>query len=790
MENLNQSLFQVNKRTLKGKDLKALLFRYLRYWYLFGIGVLICIVAAIIHIRYNTTPQYNINGSLLIKDENSSNILTGGVSNWYDTGPNLASEIIVLKSKNLMERVFEELSLNTSYYIEGRFKDMEVFRDDLPISVIVSKIDKKADGKTIQIRSNDNNNFELIEKSKEGEEMISTHKFGQEIIMPYATFTIIKSSDEFQTTKDIIVKFHDTRQFSENFRSKLNVKPENPDANVLLLSLTDAVPQRGELVLRKLIEVYNRETVEDRTQSDLTSLEFLDERIGILSGQLADVERDVETFKIRNELTDLSSNAEIYLTSADSYNKEMIQNELQLDIIRSLEEYVSGEELNLVPSSLNIQDPTLNGLIAKYNELQLERQRMLRGMQPESSIIKNLDNQLYYLKLNIQENLKNIRNGLVLALNNMKSTSAQYQSKIRKVPSIERDLLEINRQQGVKQAIYLFLLQRREEVALTLASAVPNSRIIDIPEAAKFPFNNSKSTIYLAAFFLGLLVPFGFIYLKDMLNDKVLDRMDVERIPDIPILGDIYHSPNKNALQVTAGSQTVVAETFRLVRSNLGFANLGRENKVILVTSSRSGEGKTFFSINLAASLALTGKKAVVLGFDLRKPKLMQELGLSSSSMGISNYLIQENVSVESMTIPVSDVEGLFAISSGALPPNPAELMMNDRVSQLLTDLRSRFDYIIIDSAPVGQVADVFNLAPFIDSTIFIVRYNYTIKSQLAIIADIYLNKKLNRPMVVLNDAKKKNSNVNGYGYGYGYGGTNGTNGKKFKKHLTGLTGN
>ncbi|MCH6234031.1 GumC family protein [Cognataquiflexum rubidum] len=780
MENLNQGLFQVNKRPLKGKDLKALLFRYLRYWYLFVIGVLICMVAAVVYIRYYTTLQYNINGTLLIKDENSSNILTGGISNWYDTGPNLANETIILKSKNLMERVFIELALNTSYFIEGRFRDMEVYRGDLPVSLVVDKVEIEGNGKTIQIRSKDNNNFELIEKNEEEEEIFSTHKFGQEIIKPYATFTVIKSSPDFESSKDIIVQFHDLKQFAENYRSKLTIKPENPDANVLLISLTDAVPKRGELILKKLIEVYNRETVEDQTQSDLTSLEFLDERITILSTQLSEVEKDVESFKIQNNLTDITSNAEMFSQSADTYNKEMVQNELQLDIIRSLEEYVSRQDLDLVPSSLNIQDPTLNGLIAKYNELQLERQRMLRSMQPSSSLIQNVDDQLKNLKINIQENLRNIRNGLVLSLNNMKSTTAQYQSKIRKVPSIERDLLEINRQQGVKQAIYLFLLQRREEVALTLASAVPNSRVIDIPEAEGYPFNNSKTTIYLAAFFFGLLVPFGFIYLKDLLNDKVLDRMDVERIPDIPILGDIYHSKSKEALQVVAGSQSVVAETFRLVRSNLGFANLGRENKVILITSSRSGEGKTFFSINLAASLALTGKRVVVLGFDLRKPKLMQDLGLTST-LGISNYLIDENLEVESLTIPVPGVEGLFAINSGALPPNPAELMMKARVSQLVTALREKFDYIIIDSAPVGQVADVYNLAPYIDSTIYLVRYNYTYKSQLTIIADIYLNKKLNRPMVVLNDAKKKNSHVNGYGYGYGY---SGSNGQKLKKKV------
>src|SRR5690606_28688291 len=315
-----------------------------------------------------------------------------------------------------------------------------------------------------------------------------------------------------------------------------------------------------------------KETIEDKNQVELSTIEFLDERIAFLSTELSDVEKDVEQYKRQNQVTDVGSNAQIYLQTASEYNKELGDFELQLDIINSLEEYVSQVELKLVPSSLNIPDPTLNGLIGKFNELQLERQRMLRTIQPSSSLILNMDDQLSNLKVNIRENLRNIKSGLIITRDNLQSNSSQFQSKIRQVPSIERELLEINRQQSIKQEIYLFLLQRREEAGLTLSATAAHSRIIDAATAGDFPLNANKTSIYLASILFGLLIPFSFIYLKDILNDKVTDRKEVERITNIPILGEIFRGHSKKTLQITEGNNSVIAETFRLVRANLHFA--------------------------------------------------------------------------------------------------------------------------------------------------------------------------------------------------------------------------
>lgn len=768
MNSTERGLFHTGSREPQEMNIKELIGKYLRYWYLFVVGLILCLFVAFIHVHYNTTPQYYISSTLLIKEENSNGVFPGGLSGGmgdYAINKSIRSEMIILRSKNLMERVFSELALNTTFFVEGRFKDLEVYKDDLPITIIVSRLDSLAFGKFIKIKILDNNYYEVLENDKNGEVITSDHKFGQEISKPYATFTVIGSSN-MEFSKDIIVRFHDIRKLAENYSQKLGIALESQEANVLRLSLTDPLPQRSIKILNKLVEVYNKEAIEDKNQVELSTIEFLDERIQFLSTELTDVEKDVEQYKQQNNLTDVGSNAQMYFQTASEYNKELGDFELQLDIIHSLENYLSQEELKLVPSSLNIQDPTLNGLIAKFNELQLERQRMLRTIQPSSSLILNIDDQLSNLRVNIQENLNNIKNGLRITSDNLKANSAQFQSKIRQVPSIERELLEINRQQSVKQAIYLFLLQRREEAGLTLASTKSKSRIIDSATADDYPFNTSKSSTYMVAIALGLLIPFAFIYVRNMLNDKVTHRKEVEQATHVPVLGEIFHRENKKSIQITEGNHSVIAESFRLVRSNLHFASKGTENKVILVTSSRSGEGKTFISINLAASLALSGKKVVILGFDLRKSMLMHDLGLPDR-LGITDYLISHDLSVEKLVVPLEETPRLFAIGSGTAIPNPAELMMSTKVGQLMGELRNKFDYIVVDSPPVGQVADVYNLVPYSDSSIYIVRYDYTFKDQLAIIEDIYQNNKLNQPLIVMNDAKKTNGYVHGYGYGY-----------------------
>ncbi|AKD01938.1 tyrosine-protein kinase [Pontibacter korlensis] len=754
-------------------DIKNILQKYLRYWYLFVIGVVICLGLAFLYLRY-ATPAYNISSTLLIKDDKKGPDLSGNAVfsdlELFKASKNIDNEIQVLKSKSLMQRVLTELSLYTSYYVEGNIKTSEVYGRSLPVKVIVSTLDSAAFDKTLTLYIKDNNSFEL--EGEESQER-SAYKFGQEIKHAYGTFTVVAASGVSTRNKaNLIIKFHDIRKLADYYNKELTVAPVNKEASVLTISLVDPVPEKGKDIINKLVEVYNKEAVEDKNLVAASTIEFIDERLKFLTTELTDVEKNVEQYKRENELTDVSSEAQLYLQRASEYNKQLAEFEIQLDVLNSIETYLSKHQegdFEVVPSTLNIQDPTLLGLINKFNELQLDRQRMLRTTQANNPLVQNMTDQLANLKTNILENLRNIKNGLVITRNNLQASSAQFESRIQQVPSIERELLEINRQQGIKEGLYLYLLQKREESALSLAATVSNSRVIDSAMAGDLPVKPKKQLVYLLAIILGLGIPFACIYLRDLLNDKVQTLQDVKKGTATPVLGEISHSEYPDKLVVTENSRSAVTELFRLARTNLQFSTVGNENKVILVTSSMTGEGKTFFSINMGASLALTGKRVVLVNFDLRKPRLMQDMGLSNE-VGITNYLISEKLAVQDILTPSPSVPGLYAIGSGPIPPNPAELMLSSKVTHLLEELKEQFDHVLIDTPPVGQVADAFTLAPLIDSSVFIIRYGYTHKSQIDIVDDIYKNKKLNHLMIVLNDAKKENGYGYGYAYGYGYG--------------------
>ncbi|WP_161890515.1 GumC family protein [Pontibacter russatus] len=748
-------------------DLKSILSRYLKYWYLFLAAILLCVGGAYVYLLH-ATPQYYVSSTLLLKDDESgrASFDLSGLTGADILQPNkkVENEIVVLKAKSLMQRTLEDLELYTSYFVEDEVKLVEIYGEDLPAKVLVGQMNDSAYGKTVTMHIRDNSQFDLIEE--DGSK--SSHKFGQEIKKPYGTFTVVMAAGAItpDSPKDILVKFNDMREMAISYSDRLDIAPVNKDANVIRIALIDPVPQKGKDIVNKLIEMYNVEDDEEKNLIAANAIDFIDERLKLLTAELTDVEKNVEQYKRKNEVTDIGSQAKMYMEKASDYNQQLTDWSIQIDVLESIERYLSNRETEneLVPSTLNIQDPTLLGLIGKFNELQLERQRMLRTTQPSNPIVQGMTDQLTNLRTNILENLRNIKNSLIITRDQLQANYAQFETRVQEVPSIERDLLEINRQQGTKQELYLYLLQKREESALSLVANVSNSRVIDAATAEEEPVLPKTNLIYVLAVLLGLGLPFAGIYLKDALNDKIQGLRDVEVATTAPILGEVTYKKARYPLVVTQDSRTTVAEQFRQIRANLQFAFIGKENKVILVTSSMSGEGKTFFSLNLGASLVLTGKRVVVLSFDLRKPALLQSLNLPNEE-GITNYLMADDVNVEDIVCPSGTLPDLFVVGSGPVPLNPSELMLLPKVGKMIDELKEVFDHIIIDTAPVGQVADALALAPYINSSIYVVRNNYTYKKQIKIIDDIYKNQKFKHAMIVVNGAKVEA----GYGYGYGY---------------------
>jgi tyrosine-protein kinase Etk/Wzc len=752
-----------------GIDFKQLMLKYLRYWYLFFLSLFIFLGAAFCYI-YVATPQYRVTSTLLLKnEENLTNSLNRnpnlGEINLLPGKQNIDNEIEVFKSKSLMYRVFSELSLFTSFYIEGKFRRKEIYGKEVPIRISVNMLKPSAYDLPITITKKASTHYQLLESDGKS----STHKYGEEVTTSFGVFTVYAAPDHAASSEfvkaPIVVEFHDIQKLATEYNESLKVESINRRASVIRISVIDSVPQKGKDILNKLLEVYNKEALEDRNLIAQTTIQFIDERLKYLTTELSSVEKDVEEYKRTHEVTDVTSDADQYLLQASDYSKQVSDLNIKIEVLESIENYLNKNtgKYEVVPSTLNFEDPTLVNLITKYNEVQLERERMLRTTQPGNPLVVDLTDQLSSLRSNIVENLVNIKQGLAITRKRLESTSGRFRSQIQKVPSIERELLEINREQGTKGNLYLYLLQKREESALALEITIPTSRMLDPATADDEPVSPKIVLIYLLAFLIGVGVPFSGIYIKDALNDKIQSKKDIQRYTHTPILGEISHNTTGSNVVVSRDTTSPIGELFRLIRSNLQFATAGKENKVILITSSISGEGKTFFTINLGASLTLLGKKVVLLELDLRKPSLLKQLGMKSRG-GITDYLINpEKYAIEDIVKPHHTVRGLYMASAGSIPPNPAELMLSSNLAYLINVLKESFDYILLDTPPVGQVSDAFSLSPHIDSTIYLVRYNYTAKSHIEIIDEIYTSKKLKHPMIVLNDSK------DGGTYGYGY---------------------
>jgi len=744
---------------------------YRRYWYLFALGLLVALAGAWLYLRY-TVPQYSVNMTILIKDkkdepqqqrnERFNNL------NEENASKNIDNEILLLKSSSLMQRVFATLDMQAAYYIKGRVGKQELYGENLPCRLLISRLDSSAYNKQVLLQVVDAGHFTLGETDKPAQ----TYAFGQLLHTPYGEFTVVSTPGKLSAFQQhpLLIRFQDRRELANSYAKRLGVSTINKQASLLALNVTDAVPERGEAVLNKLVEVYNQEAIEDKNQLAKNTIRFIDDRLKYLESDLTSVEKNVADYQRKNQVVNVTSEVQQSLQEASGYNKQLSDYTIQLDVLNSIEQYINKptDPDQLIPGTLSVQDPALSGLITKFNELQLERERLLRTAQPENPAVVTVTSQLTNLRGSIIENLRTLKNSLVITRRNLQAKSGQFDSRLQQLPSIERGLQEISRQQSLKKDLYLYLLQKREEAALALAGSVSSARVIDSAEAGEFPVSPQKTAVLAIALMLGLGLPFAFVYVKNMLNDKVQSLQEVAWATGVPVLGELAHNRSRETLVISPSTRSPLAEMVRLLRTNYQLATAGTANQVILVTSSRSGDGKTFVSLNLAASLLLAGKKVLLMNLDLRKPGSFVAAG-ENAGPGLSDYVVDESVRVDALVQPSSTVDGLYVIGAGELPSNPAELLLSPRVGQLLNVLKESFDHIILDSAPIGQVADAYSVAPYIDATLYVVRYNVTQKGQLQFINKLRSERTFNQLMVVLNDARPTNLSAYGYGQGYGY---------------------
>lgn len=743
--------------------------KYVKYWHFFVIALILSLGAAWLYLQM-TVPKYKVSSTLLVQDDAKGDGLLKGTAfsdlNMFRSSKTVIDEMEVMRSRDLIYGVLKELNMELSYFYELTFRNQELYGKTLPVVVQVEKNNDQAYRQKLSLTILNKDQFILNENGKR-----TIYNFGYAISRPQFNIKVVKGP-AFKVSDQVIqFRFVNLRQLAQAYSTTgLTVLPVIKDANTVVLSLMDAIPQRGMDILDALISRYNMENVNNKNVMALNTIKFIDGKLKYLTKNLSGVEQDVENYKRDNRITELSADAQMNLQSSGNYNEQLASSEVQLSLVQSIINYLRGgnSTFELVPTTLGLKDPTLQNLTDKYNNLQIERERLLRNNSVNNPLVVSLTEQLSGLKRSLLENLTMIRRGLTLERNKLSSKTSQFENRLSHVPVMERGLLERSREQSVKTTLYQYLLQKREETELSLSATIPTSKLIDKPAYNPIPAKPKVQLIYMLSIMAGLTIPFSVIYLKEKLNNKVKDIYDVQYIAaNGKILGELSHKAIGESIVVHKNQSNTISELFRYIRSNLHFMDMNRHNKVLMVTSTSKGEGKTFFSINLGITLSLINKKVVILEFDLRKPDLLNSMKLQSKT-GLSDYLKSENLRVDDILIKVPQSEHLSVIGCGEISDSPSEILMSPKLKMLFTELRERFDYVIVDTSPVGHVADAFTIAEFADSSIYLVRYNYTQKEDLAIFEEICENGRLKNPMIVFNDAGKGNKNAYKYGrYAY-----------------------
>ena len=769
-------------------DVKELLFKYLIHWPWFVGAVVACLIAAWVYL-YMSTPVYNISATVLIKDDKkggSAGMLSGleslGLDGMVSSSQNIDNEIEVLRSKTIVKEVVEDLGLYISYTDEDEFPSRNMYKTS---PVQVSLTPQEADllekpmivGMTLQPQGSIDVNVKIgdDEYQKHFEKLPAVFPTDRGTLAFFLTPDSVLSSkrpleettDSEKTIRNITATINRPLAVAKVYCENMIIEPTSKTTSVAVISLKNSNVQRGKDFINKLLEMYNINTNNDKNEVAQKTAEFINERISIISKELGSTEKDLESFKRGAGITDLTSDAQIALTGSAEYEKKRVENQTQINLLQDLQKYMQNEGYEVLPSNIGLQDVNLAAAINRYNEVLVERKRLLRTSTENNPTIINLDTSIGAMKENVQVSLDRVLRGLFITKADLDREASRYSRRISEAPGQEREFVSIARQQEIKAGLYLMLLQKREENAITLAATANNAKIIDDAIADDTPVSPRGRMTYLIALVLGVGIPVGVIYLLELTKFKIEGRSDVEKLTSLPIVGDIPLTDEKQgAIAVFENQNNLMSETFRNIRTNLQFM-LENDKKVILVTSTVSGEGKSFISANLAISLSLLGKKVVIVGLDIRKPGLNKVFNISKKEIGITQYLANPENNLMDL-VQLSDVsKNLYILPGGTVPPNPTELLARDGLDKAIETLKKNFDYVILDTAPVGMVTDTLLIGRVADLSVYVCRADYTHKNEYTLINELAENNKLPSLCTVINglDLKRRK-----YGYYYGYG--------------------
>lgn len=770
-------------------DIQEVLFKYIIHWPWFVGAVLVCLIGAWIYLRM-ATPVYNISATVLIKDDKKGGNTGGmagleelGLSGLISSSQNIDNELEVLRSKTLVKEVVNQLNLYVSYTDEDEFPSKNMYKTSpIIVSLTPQEAEKLSDPMIVEMLLYPQGSLDVGVTIGDKEYQKHFEKLPAVFPMDEGTLAFFQSPDSLMANKDtteessaqnvrrITAKINSPMKVARVYCENLTIEPTSKTTSVAVISLKNSSLQRGQDFINQLLEMYNRNTNNDKNEIAQKTAEFIDERIDIISKELGNTEANLENFKRNAGITDLTSEAQIALTGNAEYEKKRVENRTQISLLEDLRKYIRGNEYEVLPSNVGLQDAALVATIERYNEMLVERKRLLRTSTENNPAIVNLDTSIRAMKSNVQATLDGTLQGMLITKADLDREANRFSRRISDAPGQERQFVSIARQQEIKAGLYLMLLQKREENAIVLAATANNAKIIDEAIADDIPVSPKRKIIYLIALVLGVGIPVGIIYLIGLTKFKLEGRADVEKLTTVPIVGDIPLTDEKNekdgSIAVFENQNNLMSETFRNIRTNLQFM-LQNDKKVILVTSTVSGEGKSFISANLAISLSLLGKKVVIVGLDIRKPGLNKVFRLSTKEKGITLYLANPDTDLMSLVQPSDVNKNLSILPGGTVPPNPTELLARDGLDKAIEILKKNFDYVILDTAPVGMVTDTLLIGRVADLSVYVCRADYTHKVEYTLINELAEEKKLPNICTVINGVDLKRRK---YGYYYGYG--------------------
>lgn len=785
-EQLDNMMEETNERPV---DVKAVVMQYAIYWPWIVACAAVALALCFVYLRFQP-PVYEVNASVLIKggDNNKNGVFGSSNGNspldmvaglgMFSMANNFDNEVEVLHSRDLCRKVVVSQNLYISYKEPRAFGYAQDLYKSSPVQVWMTpeEADRLKGSIELEIGYTPDGSASVTATytnpvTEEEEEVVKDFpKLPGVLTTPVGTLTLNADSIEVEEPVTIVASVSSPTAVALAYSTNLVVEPTSKTTSIAQITLKDNSVPRATDFINQLVAIYNMDANDDKNEVASKTAEFIDERIQIINRELGSTEEELADYKQQAGLTDLQADAQLALQENSAYNQKRVENSTQIRLIEFLKSYINDPRnaWEVIPSNVGLSDAGLSSLIEKYNQILIERKRLLRTSSENNPAVVALDESIRAMRTNVKTTVESVEKGLNIARADLERQASKYESRISNAPRQEKELISISRQQEIKSNLYLMLLQKREENAITLAAIANNGRMINTPMAGIAPVAPKSKLFYLAALLLGLALPVVVIYLRNFLRFKIENRADVEALTSLPIVGDVplLDGVDDNAIRVRENKNEQIDEIYRSIRTNILYM-LRPGEKVVLFTSTVSGEGKSTNIGNVGASLAFTGKKVVVVGLDIRKPGLNKVFRQPSKESGITSYLSDPSIDLLSLCQQSSLCPTLYVLPSGAIPPNPTELLSRSSLEQAIRLLKEHFDYVFIDSAPIAMVTDTVLIARHADMSVYVCRADYTRKEDFSIVNEFARDKKLPNPCVLINgvDMDKR---INGYHYGYG----------------------